>query len=602
MSEISAPNQKKSFPDNIIKNNQMLLKRLCFGKVPIRDWQAVKKSKNSTVRFATIVSRFLQEALNFEGVQFILTRNSWRNILRFSNLDFLLIESTWEDCTRDWKLAQHPSSDSYEELLAVIAEAKKYNIPTVYWQTGGKEYHDIYAPFAKNFDFIFCADYEECSLFSAEGIQAYYLPPCIQPALANPFKHHKYYNSIHWGVIFDGWKDLERKPKLWNILSELTAMDLHIVESNAHLFKASIFAKTKECPIYANYLHGCITPEQRRTILKYTDTHITLSESISTPCKQRWLMLEAAACGALPLYHGSFAEEDVCDGIARECNTTDNLLLELERCRQDPWYRKRLAHLAWRKVNMEHTFSHRMRTICERIGVRHDWEEYPLISMITPTFREENIESVVKVCANQTYPNKEHIIITNGFRVPQEQRISSEICPITYLSVPEENFAGACLNIGFQMAQGEYVYRIDDDDKYGENYILDTILNNRALDTSFWGKQLVYFTNDSGIIQTRDVEQYPNCLTRYPYPAHPNAAGCSFAGKKSFFAKYQFENDLFGAADSAFQLLLKNLPFCTTMDDFNMVVYRSDDVQKHTWKVTSIPVTGETLLLNEPIV
>lgn len=595
MSEIYISNEKKSFPDNIT-SNQILLERLCFGKVPMSDWQPVKKSKNSTLRFATIVSNFLQESLEFEGVQFILTRNSWRNILQFANLDFLLIESVWEDCTGDWNLAQHPSSDSYKELLELLAKAKQYNIPTIYWQTGGKEYHDIYAPFAKHFDFVFCADPEECSLFSAEGIKAEYLPPCIQPALANPFKQYEYYDSIHWSIVFDGWKDLERKPELWNILSELTDMDFHIVESNALLFTSSIFAKSKVCPAYAPYLHGCISPEQRRTILKYTDTHITLSESINTPCRQRWLLLEAAACGALPLYHGSLAGEDVCHGIAIECNNTDRLLLELERCRQDPWYRKRLAHLAWRKVNMEHTFSHRVRTLCERIGIKDDWLEYPLISMITPTYRRENIESVINIGANQTYPHKEHIIITNGFTVPKEQQISSEVCPITYLSVPEENFAGACLNIGFQMAKGKYVYRIDDDDPYGENYILDTVLNNNALDIDFWGKHFKYIYTDKKEVLVRTEDKKPYCIGTARELA---VAGHSFSGKKAMFQEHQFIYNQFGSADRSFLCLNVGDKLSATFDDFNLAAYRSDDITKHTWKSVHIDTERDPISFNE---
>lgn len=601
MSQTFLTDEKKFFPDNTADDSHPLLKRLCFGKIPIPDWKPIKKSKNSTVRFATIVGDLLQEALDFEGEQLILTRSSWRDILQFSNIDFILIESTWEDCSGEWNLAQYPTSDNYAELLEILAEAKKKNIPAVYWQTGGKEYHDIYAAFAKNFEFVFCADDEECSLFAAEGIKAEYLPPCIQPALANPFKQHEYYNTIHWDIVFDGWKDLERKPELWNILSELTDMDFHIVESNALLFTSSIFAKTKICPAYAPYLHGCITAEQRRTILKYTDIHVTLSESISTPCKQRWLMLEAAACGALPLYHGTFTEADVCRGIARECSSTDCILLELERCRQDPWYLKRMAHLAWRKVNREHTFSHRIQTICKEIGVEHDWEEYPLVSMVTPTYRKDNIESVINICARQSYPHKEHIILTNGFRIPPEEQISSEDYSITYISVPEESFAGACLNLGFQIAKGEYVCRIDDDDPYGENYIIDAILNNRALDVSLWGKPFKYIYTDRKEILVRAATAKPHCIGDMKQLSNPQCiSGNSFSGKKKFFSSHRFLYNQFSSADVAFLLEIGAEPILTaSFDDFNIAAYRSDDISKHTWKIAHIETEAVPITFNE---
>ncbi len=594
--------EKKYFPENSDGLPRSLIKKLCFGKTAIPDWEPIKKSKNSTVRFATIVGDFLQESLDFEGEQFFLTHNSWRNIIQFAKIDFLLIESTWEDCTGDWNLAQHPSSDKYEELLLILSEAKKKGIPTVYWQTAGKEYHEIYASFAKNFDVIFCAEKEEIDLFASEGIIAEYLPPCIQPSLQNPFKHYDYYDTINWGIVYDGWKDLERKPELWNIISEFTNMDLHIIESNAVLFINSIFAKTKQLPDYAQYLYGCVTKSQRRTLLKYAKIHITLSEGLTSSCKQRWLTLEAAACGCLPLYHGSFVEDDICQGIARECDKTDWLLLELERCRQDPWYQKRLAHLAWRKVNMEHTFSHRVRTICQHLGITHDWIEYPLISMITPTYRKENLEFVINICANQTYPNKEHIIITNGFQVPKEEQQFNEKYSLKYLSIPEENFAGPCLNIGFQQANGEYVYRIDDDDTYGCNYILDTILHNRAFDISFWGKTFKYIQDDTKIIKMRcDKKIYANCIYN-PQKHNCFPSGCSFAGKKDFFQVYNFSNQLFGATDSAFQYNLKTMTHCILLDEFNMIIYRSKDLSKHTWKITSIPVAEETLFFKEPII
>lgn len=555
---------------------------------PLPPWQPLKKTLNSSLRMACVVEDRLYQGLRFEGQVMLLTPANWQHVLKYGKPDILLIESIWNTATGHWHMGQCPNNaPGRDELLEIVSLARKLSVPAVFWITKGHEYHEHYKDFAKNFEFVFCADPREVELLRAEDIKAEELLPCIQPAIYNPFRHYDHYNSFSLDILYDGWADLDRMADELYVLQEVKPYGLNIIESRYQILRR----RMDVLPEYKDCILGCVTEQSRVQALRYAKAYITLDKTLSTRTTQRWKTLEAAASRLPVVHYGSLPVNDVRKGIVFESPEEMEFLVEFVRFQEDDLYRERMAQLGWRKVSQEHTFSHRMQKICKTIGIKHDWEEYPKASLITPTFRRELLPRCFQTFEQQTYPNKELILVFNGEGVPSHKEFGMEkpINGVKVANVPKEMFAGACLNQGLFLAEGEYCFRVDDDDYYGKNYILDMILQARSIDADLFGKpmSLYYYLEEKECLQLKKTPSKPlMILNNYNIMNGLRSSGNSISGRLDFFKRNKYPDLAHSAADSIFlyncRLEEKTIAM---MDNLSMVAERRIDQITHTWKV-----------------
>jgi hypothetical protein len=555
---------------------------------PVPPWQPLKKTINSSLHIACVVENRLYQGLRFEGQIMLLTPANWEYGLKYNKPDFLLMESIWETATGHWHMGQCPNAPGRFELLEIVALAQKLSIPSVFWFTKGHEYHEHYKDFARNFDFVFCADPREAELLKAEGIKAEVLLPCVQPAIYNPFRHYDYYNAFHLDMLYDGWADLDRMTEELRILEEVKPYGLNIIESRYQIFRR----RKDVLPDYKDCILGCVTEKSRIQALRYAKAYITLDKTLSTQTTQQWKTLEAAASRIPVVHYGSLQDDDVRKEVVIQCPEQVEFLVEFVRFREDDLYRERMGHLGWRKTFQEHTFAHRIRQICKTLGIEHNWVEYPKASLITPTFRSELLPRCFLTFEQQTYPNKELVLIFNGQEVPPCNELGLEMprSDVKIANVPGEMFAGACLNQGHILAEGEYCFRVDDDDYYGPNYILDMILQAKCIDAELFGKPpaCVMFEDDS-FVYSRNAAPSLSLINRKLLTAgRVWMGGNSLAGDKNCFHKVSYPDLSYGAADSVFihslNVIDGNLNIAI-MDGMNLAFQRKMDTSLHTWKI-----------------
>ncbi|MEZ4579735.1 MAG: glycosyltransferase, partial [Desulfobacterales bacterium] len=401
--------------------------------------------------------------------------------------------------TGHWQMGQSPGAPGQDELLQILTYARKLNIPSVFWITRGHEYHSHYKDFASHFDFVFCADPRESELLQDEKIKSDILLPCVQPAIYNPFRHYEHYHSFRLGMLYDGWADLDRMEEELGVLKDIIPYGLDIIESRYQIFR------NREATLqdFQESIVGCVSEQSRIQALRYAKAYISLDKTLSTKVTQQWLSLEASASRLPVIHYGSVADDDVRNGAIVQCPDQTDFQMEVVRFYEDDLYRDRMAHLGWRKVFQEHTFSHRIRKICMNIGIDHGWIEYPMVSMVTPTKRCEQLQRCLETYEKQSYPDKELILVYNGNPTSQQKKSWAEFDrdDIKFAIVPGDMFAGACLNQGHIMARGEYLFRVDDDDWYGANYLMDMVLQARSIDAQLFGKPPapLYFETDQQV-------------------------------------------------------------------------------------------------------
>ncbi|WP_435103468.1 glycosyltransferase [Arhodomonas sp. AD133] len=502
----------------------------------------------------------------------------------------LIVESTWETATGHWSLAQCTFGGEAESLVELVNAFEKAGVPTAYWLTVDQVYHHHYKDFAKNFRKVFCADYREVGRLAAEGVKSTHLPPCVQPALYNPFRKHEYYDALELGVLFDGWGDLDRRPENFDFLKEVTRDHaLDIVESRYQLTKRRLEAVDKEL---APCIRGCVTRESRINVLKYAKAYISTERSLSTPTTQQWMALEAAA-SYLPIVHlGQLNRVDVRHNLVLAEETESGFLIELYRLKQDELYRKRQAHVAWRETYQSHTFSHRLRSICEQLNVSHDWEEYPKASLITPTYRKELLPRCYKTFERQSYPNKELVLVFNGNEPPTYQELGLDKprkdVVLTYL--PQGHFTGSAMEIGHANIKGDYAFKVDDDDHYGTHYILDLMLAQHAIDSDRFGKPPCPFAfeGENEVYRRKTPRTQPFTVAEGEVFARGSIwpGGNSIAGRAKSFEMTPYPFYAIDGNDSAAIVNTERNAVIFLGDDFNLIAERRADATTHTWQVS----------------
>ena len=570
---------------------------------PVDVWPPVK-ALNSDLKIAAIVGDHLCRGLRFEGRLLLLTPENYYFSLKYGRPDFLLVESTWNTATGHWYMSQGAGVSGREELEQVIALARSLNIPTVYWLTTDTAYHEHFHDVTRLFDHVFCADPRETERLRKEGTSAETLLPAVQPALYNPFREFGRHNAFKIGVLYDGLTDVLRLGDQLGILNELRLHDLKIIESRHTLTRPQTSRAPEDLQ---EKILGCVPEAYLAAALKYAQTCVTLTPSQDSPTRQAWAALAAGACRTPLIHLGELPPGDLRSEFVISHERAYDFLLELVRHHRDPIYRERAAQRAWRRVTDRHTFSHRINTICKALGVEHNWVEYPAASIITPTMRPHLIDKCLEQYDRQTYSNKELVIVLNGDHDPAEYAEKFGQRPdVRFLAVPNDHFAGTCMNMGLQNSQGDLCFRMDDDDHYGDNYILDAALYLRAVDADFFGRAFTYMHLEGRGVFERKAKKFTPCIFRgrdLGYDAVP-LAGCSLGGTRSFFSKIQYPDDNALTADAVWGRRVNGLApesVGLLFDGLNMVVERKVESGAHTWQADLESLLGGSVKAAETI-
>jgi hypothetical protein len=576
-------NKQTKFSKNSISTAS--LQKTAYYIPPIPEWRPLKNGQNSTVRMACILDDYIFEGMRFEATLLPLTEGNWKRVLRYGKPDLLLINSFIESATGDWNMAQLESGKSL--LLEVLSFAKDKQIPTVYWFTKDHKYHHLFSKLCCLFDWVFCADPEEVDMLSAEGLRSSLMLPCVQPALYNPFRHFDDYQAIDIELLVDGWTTIDRYAKEYDYLKLLFEnCSLKIVESNYIITKNRVEASLE----YKSATLGYISEKTKQALIKYVSIYLGLTPNIQDETERMWSYLEVAASRVCIIHMGGSILHSDFNDLVLHVENSKELETILKWFKIDSLIREKHAHIAWRETTLKHTFAHRLKQICIKIGVANNWNEYPKASLIFPTYRTENIERCIYTYNNQVYKNKEFVLVFNGNgSLPKKIRDKLEsVQDAIVLSMPRNCFAGDCINYGLLSSTGKYIFRIDDDDYYSDQYILDRVLCHRAVDFDFLANPhtlFFYFVEDGGVY-LRKTKSPPFAIN--PLGDTPvKFTGNTYSGKRELFQDSPFKTNNYSAADVFF---LDNLPptiLTGSADYFNMAAERRVDQTTHTWRLES---------------
>jgi len=217
----------------------------------------------------------------------------------------------------------------------------------------------------------------------------------------------------------------------------------------------------------------------------------------------------------------------------------------------------------------------------------------PAISIIVSTNKIKYRENIFKNYFRCNYSNKELIIILNNNELSVEEysKEAKQCEDIRVYQLDEKTSLGDCINYGVEVSRYNYIAKMDDDDYYSSNYILDSMDTFEYVDADIVGKAsyFVYYEkyNTIGVMNA----MYNNRYTPY-------IAGSTFVIKKKVFEKVKFM-DLSLGEDSRFanDCIKANMRVYSS-HRYNYIYVRHRELSDHTWKIGSKDLFKVTQKIN----
>src|SRR5699024_9258285 len=224
-----------------------------------------------------------------------------------------------------------------------------------------------------------------------------------------------------------------------------------------------------------------------------------------------------------------------------------------------------------RKLFLNHTF------MAQKDLFNSDTEVKPIpTSVITSTNRKYNLSNYIQRLNSQKLVEIQVTLITHGFKLTKQEedliydQLNNDI-DLTIISVDESQPLGFCLNKAISNVKHDYVAKMDDDDYYFDNYLIDSWISAKYSDADLVGKFSTFtYLGDSNII----ISKHKNTHRKY----HPFVMGATFFCKTTIMQKYMFSY-LPTGEDSDFLRRIKEDKATIYADHpYNFCIYRSGDV------------------------
>jgi spore maturation protein CgeB len=559
---------------------------------------AVVQPRRADIHVGIILDDFSHAAFGMEWNTLVLSRTNWREQLKSVPVNFVFVESAWNGNGGDWKYQLTGESGPKPEFLAMMDWCRNRGIPTVFWNKEDPPHFDDFLPAARLFDFVFTSDANKIpDYLSALGHQRVAaLPFAAQSALHNPIRpgHGHQARGVAFAGMYFSHKYPERRGQMDMLLGG--AADAAMKDG----FDLEIFSRQlgrdpnyQFPPPFASQVVGSLSYPQMLTAYRSYKVFLNVNSVVNSPSMCARRIFEITASGTPVVSSASaavrnyFAADEVLVATTRA-----EASAQIRSLVANPELRDRIVHKAQRRIWDGHTYAHRAETVVRAIAPELSRPRVlPNVSALVSTFRPQQLEHVFAAVGAQRSVDLELVLLTHGFKVAEDRLIDLAlrygIRNYQFLTAPRERTLGECLNMCVDASTGEVLSKIDDDDFYGQDYMLDML---NALDYSkaaVVGKQAHYMhflTNQATILRSAHKEHRFSRLV----------AGPTITAARAVFESHPFEPRNRGEDTRFLEAVGRAGGAIYSADRFNYCQIRRG--AGHTWDIAD-----EELLASGPI-
>lgn len=568
-------------------------------------WAAYPKvdgrfKKKYGLRFISILDEISHTSFESEFRLFPLNKASFETQIKGSTSLAFFIESCWKGNFGAWEYAfvspnmQHQNA---QNLLKALDVAKERNLPIVFWNKEDPMHYDKFLPISSKCDVIFTTDINKVADYQRDvpnaKVEALLFAANIN--ICNPAnRFRKEHESVCFAGSYYGVGHDDRKKQMDALLPTIIKFKGAIYDRMSQLENERYAYPRK----YRKFIRPAVPFRGIVDVYKQFKIFLNVNTITDSPTMMSRRVYELLACGTPVISTPSLAIDEQFKGIvqvarnAREANKIVKHLLSNE------WEWLRLSHRGYREVMLHHTYEHRAVQIANVLGQDIKLDD-PLASIVIASNRPHFIDRIVENVTKQVYPNIELIIIAQKYTDQQIEELKNKLKvsgkkfkEIHIVKNDSEDTLGKRLNQGIKLSKGDYVAKFDDDDFYFPNYLQDMLIPFKFGDYGIVGKKEIFIY----------LERQDKTFVRYKGQRHMETdflTGATLVFSRDALNKLEF-GDLNKGEDSNILQQAKKLGVKTYVaDPFNFVVYRSKEVNNHTWQVEDSFFTEKGFFIGE---
>ncbi len=499
------------------------------------------------LKIATILDEFSYECFKYECTLIPLFQDDCKLTIENKRPDLLFVESAWKGSNGSWKynISNYKSQVS-ERLIELINYCKELKIPTVFWNKEDPVHFENFIETAKLFDYIFTTD--SLSIEKYKEVvghnRVYLLPFAAQLILHNPInKDKEKLGKVAFAGTWYNTKYLNRQKDMEMLLNPAIKYGVDIYD-RCYNYENN---KNYRFPdIYQPYIKGNLPYDKMIQIYKKYDVFLNVNTVQESPTMFSRRVFELLACGTNIVSGYSLGLQQMFKGIVKLCRSKEDALRNIKLLLGNQELRDRLSLLGQRAVFNKHTYSHRMDTILDKVGLRKKKIRKPGVSIISYTNSSQNLDGIFSNYDRQSYEKKELIIIINNDNVKLDEweNEKKEYKDIKILKLGEGKSLNEYLAKGVEQSSFDFIAKFDENAYYASEYLKDIMNAFKYTGAGIVGKYTSYtFFERSKTLALI----FPDMENRYVKQVISSTVVC----KKELFNKIRF-NDLFNEQDRQF--------------------------------------------------
>ncbi|WP_024476132.1 glycosyltransferase family protein [Arthrobacter sp. CAL618] len=551
-----------------------------------------RKVPRRSVRAAIILDEFSAEAFSYEWETIRLTPDNWCDNLDEVDIDLLFVESAWNGNGGAWQFKlTGPSgpSEAFRELLRACGDR---GIPTVFWNKEDPPHYEDFLPAAKLFDRVFTSDSNMVDRYRVDlghdRIES--LSFAAQPAIHNPVRprHGWHQRDIAFAGMYFRHKFPGRRAQM-DLLLGAAADASASMKTGLEIFSRKLGDREDyQFPSrLAPYVVGSLSYPQMLTAYKAYKVFLNVNSVTESPSMCARRVFEIVASGTPVVSTRSAAiERYFAPYEVPVVETSDGAASLLSALVQQPSLGERQVHLAQRAIWREHTYAHRAEQVLRSaVPTLARPVALPSVSVLVSTIRPHQLEHVFRSVGAQTGVNPELVLLTHGFTAVastlENLRERYGIESLVVLTAPSSRSLGECLNDCAAAASGAVLTKMDDDDFYGQHYLLDQLEALNYSGAQVVGKQAHYM-----YVQSHDAT-----VLRFAHKEHRftrMVMGPTILAPRSVFQEFPFERRSTGEDTAFLRAVTAASGAVYSSDRYNY--YQQRNGSGHTWQVSDYEI------------
>lgn len=331
-----------------------------------------------SLKIALVADHFTEVCLSFECRIRSVTPQNYKQVFKDWKPDLFLAESAFHGRHGSWRyeLAKQPRWLRFTKptlMRKLVAYARSLGVPTLFWNKDDGAFFDAFIDTAKLFDHIFTTDQNCVSRYRsivADKVSVDVLMLPVQPA----FHSFSGFNFTKNEACFAGSyyrKILGARREFLDMVfhaADDAAMPVNVYDRNhgrfSHFFEFRF--PTNACvKKHAPVSHWATAALYKEHALSLNVNSVTDSESM---CSRR--LLEILACGGIAMTNPTLCVERHFRDYCHVVGSRGEALELMGRMKYGPVKEDmERAEAGARYVLAEHTWSRRLRKICETAGL-----------------------------------------------------------------------------------------------------------------------------------------------------------------------------------------------------------------------------------------